>query len=219
MPSKILSNEDKTCFRELITFSLQSEGYEICTTSNGKEGVKVAREQKPDLILCDVMMPALDGYGVIRSLRRDLAFTTTPFIFLTAKGNRNDVRKGMNSGAADYLNKPVPHDELIAAVRSRLVRARAVKQVIQASGAFTIDFDNHSPLIAAWGLTPRNAEVLSWVAQGKGNADIAVLLGIKESTVKQHVSICYRKMGAENRNSAAMIVAEVLMASLPAPQG
>jgi DNA-binding NarL/FixJ family response regulator len=218
MPNKILIIEDKTCFRELITFSLQSEGYEVCTASNGKDGVKVAREQKPDLILCDVMMPGLDGYGVIRTLRRDPAFATTPFIFLTAKGNRNDVRTGMNSGADDYLNKPVPHDELMAAVRSRLVRAGAVKQVIEASGAFTIDFDNHSPLIAAWGLTPREAEVLSWVAQGKGNADIAILLGIKESTVKQHVSTCYQKTGAENRSSAAMIVAEVLMACPPATQ-
>lgn len=219
MFNKILIIEDKTCFRELITFSLQTEGYEVCSASNGKEGVKVAREQKPDLILCDVMMPALDGYGVIRTLRQDPAFATTPFIFLTAKGNHNDVRTGMNSGADDYLNKPVAHDELIAAVRSRLARAGAVKQVIEASGGFTIDFENHAPLIAAWGLTLREAEVLSWVAQGKGNADIAILLGIKESTVKQHVSSCFQKTGAENRSTAAMIVAEVLMASPPVKPG
>ena len=116
----------------------------------------------------------------------------------------------MNLGADDYLTKPVVHEDLMAAVRSRLERAVAVNQVIEDAGTFSIDFDNHEPLIAAFGLTPREAEVLSWVAQGKGNADIGTLLNMTERTAKQHVSSCFQKMGVENRSAATLMAVEVL---------
>jgi DNA-binding NarL/FixJ family response regulator len=207
---KILIIEDQASMRKNIAFILEMEGFKICAAANGKEGVEVAKREKPDLILCDVMMPELDGYGVVQALRQEPAFATTPFIFLTAKSDRNDVRVGMNAGADDYLTKPVVHEELMAAVRSRLDRAGAVQQVIDEAGTFTLNFDNHEPLIAAFGLTPREAEVLAWVAQGKGNADIGVLLEMTERTVKQHVSACFQKMGIENRSAATLAAIEVL---------
>jgi DNA-binding CsgD family transcriptional regulator len=98
----------------------------------------------------------------------------------------------------------------MAAIKTRLDRSKTVQQAIDRAGTFEPDFTNHQALISAYGLTPREAEVLSWVAQGKGNGDIAVLLGASEGTVKQHLGVCFRKMGVENRSSATLMAVEVL---------
>ena len=207
---KILIIEDQASMRKNIAFILEMEGFKTCLAANGREGIQMAKAEKPDLILCDVMMPEVDGFGVLQELRKDSVFATTPFIFLSAKIDHQDIRSGMNLGADDYLTKPVVHEDLMAAVRSRLERAVAVNQVIEDAGTFSIDFDNHEPLIAAFGLTPREAEVLSWVAQGKGNADIGTLLNMTERTAKQRVSSCFQKMGVENRSAATLMAVEVL---------
>ena len=186
------------------------EGFKTCSAANGREGVEVAKAEKPDLILCDVMMPEMDGYAVVQALRGEPAFAMTPFIFLTAKSDRNDIRTGMNSGADDYLIKPVVHEELMEAVRSRLERANVVQSAIQEAGVFAPNFDNYEPLQKAFGLTPREAEVLAWVAQGKSNGDVGLLLDMSERTVKHHVGQCFQKMGVENRSAATLMAVEVL---------
>lgn len=210
---KILLIEDQAAMRRNIAFILGSEGFNVCTAANGREGIEVAKREKPDLILCDVMMPEMDGHGVVQTLRQDPEFEVTPFIFLTAKGDKADVRTGMNFGADDYLTKPVLHDDLVAAIKTRLSRARTVKKAIDRAGQFEPDFTNHPALIQAFGLTPREAEILSWLAQGKSNADIATLLGNSEGTVKQHVGMCFRKMNVENRSSATLMTVEALSRS------
>jgi DNA-binding response OmpR family regulator len=91
--------------------------------AGGRGGIELAKKEKPDLILCDVMMPDLDGYGVIATLRADTETVTIPFIFLTAKGEKPDICAGMNLGADDYLTKPVAKSDLLAAIRTRLERA------------------------------------------------------------------------------------------------
>ncbi|MCB1212549.1 MAG: response regulator, partial [Verrucomicrobiales bacterium] len=101
MTGKILIIEDQAPMRRNVALMLQLEGYEICTAENGRIGVEVAQKERPDLVLCDVMMPELDGYGVVKALREDPSFATTPFIFLTAKSDSVDVRNGMNLGADD----------------------------------------------------------------------------------------------------------------------
>ena len=210
MARKILIIEDQASMRKNLAFILEMEGYQTCSAANGREGLHLARTEKPDLVLCDIMMPELDGHGVVQALRQDPAFATTPFIFLTAKGDRNDVRAGMNAGADDYLTKPVVHKELMAAVTSRLERAGAVQQLIHDAARFEPDFDNLPALQHAFGLTPREAEVLSWVAQGKGNADIGILLGMTERTAKQHLSSVFMKMGVESRTAASVEAIRVL---------
>src|SRR6185295_17387526 len=101
-----------------------------------------ARGEKPDLILCDVMMPELDGYGVLRALQADAALALTPFIFLTAKGEKEDLRSGMNLGADDYLTKPVGNEDLVRAIEIRLRRAARQEQ---ARREFKPDFSSVAP--------------------------------------------------------------------------
>jgi len=201
----ILIIEDQPDMRTNIATILSMEGYEVLTAEHGKEGLATAKEDKPDLILCDVMMPELDGYGVLEGLREDRTVAGTPFIFLTAKGEKRDIRAGMNLGADDYLTKPVAASDLLAAIAARLNR-----ELVRPQGGFHPDFSSADPLLS-FGLTPREAEVLLWVAQGKSNAEISVILGAAEATIKKHLQSIFEKLGVDNRNAAAMQAIEVLV--------
>ena len=158
------------------------------------------------------MMPDLDGYGVLKTLHDDANTATLPFIFLTARSDKSDLRSGMNLGADDYLTKPVSRIELLAAVRVRLARRLAHTAEVESaksSGGFNPDFSNAKPL-ESLGLTPREAEVLLWVAQGKSNGDIGILLGMAEKTVKKHMGNIFDKLGLEGRNAATVRALEIL---------
>ena len=122
----ILVIEDNTDVRENIEEILQLSNYTVTTAINGKEGVKKAKEVKPDLILCDIMMPELDGYEVLYMLSKDLATAAIPFIFLTAKAEKSDFRKGMGMGADDYLTKPFDEMDLLQAIENRLKKYEAL---------------------------------------------------------------------------------------------
>jgi CRP-like cAMP-binding protein len=107
---------------------LQLSNYQVLLASNGKDGLQMAIEKKPDLIICDIMMPELDGYGVLHAIHRNEAIRNTPFIFLTAKTERSDFRKGMELGADDYITKPFSGTELLNAIDSRLRKIDQLKQ-------------------------------------------------------------------------------------------
>ncbi|HTH47622.1 MAG TPA: response regulator transcription factor [Candidatus Limnocylindria bacterium] len=201
---KILVIEDEPEMRRNLTVLLGYNDYQPIAAENGRVGVEAARREKPDLILCDVMMPELDGYGVLQALQADAALARTPFIFLTAKGEKDDLRSGMNLGADDYLTKPVANADLVQAVAARLRRLER-----QVAREFKPDFSSWEPLLQL-GLTRRAAEALLWLAQGKTNSDIATILGITESTVKKHVQEMFEKLGVETRGAAAMRAVEVL---------
>ena len=202
---KILVIEDEPEMRRNITALLRYYDYEPIAAENGRVGIETARREHPDLILCDVMMPELDGHGVLQALRDDPSTVTIPFIFLTAKGEKADVRSGMNLGADDYLTKPVAKADLLEAIRSRLERATQ-----QATPEFKPEFSSAKPLESVLGLTPRVAETLLWIAQGKTNGDIASILGISEATVKKHVLELFQKLGVETRTAASLRALEVL---------
>jgi len=202
---KILVIEDEPEMRRNLTTVLRFEKFHPLPAENGLVGVQLAKKEKPDLILCDVMMPTLDGYEVIAALRADPATVTIPLIFLTAKGERPDIRAGMNLGADDYLIKPVAKSDLLAAIQSRLERAAQ-----QATPEFRPNFDSAEPLEITLGLTPRVAETLLWLSQGKTNSEIATILGNSESTVKKHVLEIFEKLGVETRTAASLRALEVL---------
>ena len=117
---RILVIEDEPQMRRNILTILDMEGFNALGAENGRQGLEMIRSQQPDLILCDVMMPELDGYGVLKALRADPAIAEIPFVFLTAKGERGDFRAGMNLGADDYLTKPVVLGDLLKAIQVRL---------------------------------------------------------------------------------------------------
>jgi CRP-like cAMP-binding protein/CheY-like chemotaxis protein len=117
---KILLIEDNTDVRENTSEILRLAQYEVVTAVNGKEGVEKAQTEKPDIIICDIMMPVLDGHGVLHMLSKHEETASIPFIFLTAKAERSDMRKGMEMGADDYLTKPFDDVELLNAIESRL---------------------------------------------------------------------------------------------------
>src|ERR1035437_3167027 len=125
---KILLIEDNKDMRENTSEILELANYKVSTAKNGKEGVELAQKEKHDLIICDIMMPLLDGYGVLHLLAKDPKTAHIPFIFLTAKAERSDLRKGMEMGADDYLTKPFDDIELINAVESRLKKSELIKK-------------------------------------------------------------------------------------------
>ena len=120
IPAKILVIEDADALRKDIIEMLTFEGFDVTGAADGLEGVRRARENRPDLIICDIMMPQMDGFGVLAELRKDGAGITIQFVFLTARSDKSEIRSGMNSGADDYLTKPFTAVELITCVRKRL---------------------------------------------------------------------------------------------------
>jgi DNA-binding NarL/FixJ family response regulator len=220
---KILVIEDQTPMRRNIALLLEMEGFQVVTAENGASGVATAKRERPDLVLCDVMMPEMDGYGVVQALRAEREFATIPFIFLTARTDKADVRIGMNFGADDYLAKPVIREDLLAAVHARLARAQALEERVEhaanEAAVFRPNFNSSVPLQRELGLTAREAEVLLWVAQGKSNGDVATILGMSEKTAKQHLGSVFQKLGVEGRNAATVRALEVLSSpAAKAPQ-
>ena len=126
---KILLIEDDVVLRENTSELLELSNYEVVNAPNGKIGVEVAKEVLPDIIVCDIMMPELDGYGVLEALTKNESTQHIPFIFLSAKTERKDVRRGMDLGADDYITKPFTEDELISAIESRLAKAAILKDL------------------------------------------------------------------------------------------
>jgi CheY-like chemotaxis protein/CRP-like cAMP-binding protein len=128
MGKTILVIDDNNDIRENTAEILELAGYKIFTAENGKRGVEVATREKPSVIVCDIMMPELDGYGVLHLLRKNPDTQNIPFIFLTAKTERSDFRKGMEMGADDYITKPFEDIELLNAVEIRLKKLEILDQ-------------------------------------------------------------------------------------------
>src|SRR5438093_7622932 len=151
---KILVIEDEPEMRRNITTLLRYHGYEPVAAENGRQGIETARREKPDLVLCDVMMPELGSYAVLQALQMDASLARIPFIFLTAKGEKDDLRSGMNLGADDYLTNPVANADLVRAIEARLRRSEQ-----QVKREFKPDFSSSEPLLKL-GLTPPAGEAL-----------------------------------------------------------
>lgn len=128
MAKKILLIEDNKELRENTAEILELSHYTVVTAPNGKDGVEVAQKENPDLIICDIMMPILDGYSVLHMLSKSEQTAGIPFIFLTAKAERSDLRRGMEMGADDYITKPFDDVELLRAVESRLKKSEMLRR-------------------------------------------------------------------------------------------
>lgn len=213
----ILIIEDDEQTRANLELILEMENFEVCSAPNGAAGLEQVRRRRPDLVLCDVSMPRLDGHGVLSRLRADPRTTDIPFVFLTARGERADLREGMNLGADDYLCKPVDAEDLLATIRTRLKRRHETQEALL-NEVEDGKFASSTPL-EALGLTAREAQVLLWVAQGKANGDVAAILGMSEKTVKIHLGHVFEKLDVETRTAAACLAVETLTRSKLAGRG
>jgi CRP-like cAMP-binding protein/CheY-like chemotaxis protein len=144
MNKKILLIEDNQDVRENTAEILVLAQYQVITAVNGKEGVEKAQKEKPDLIICDIMMPVLDGHGALHLLSKNEETASIPFIFLTAKSERGDFRKGMEMGADDYLTKPFDDVELLSAIESRLKKNDILKREFTKNFAGINNFINEA---------------------------------------------------------------------------
>ena len=156
----ILVIEDEDLIRESLEDLLSVEGFEVITAENGERGVSLASQRHPDLILCDVMMPVLNGYGVLEQLRQDKTLSTVPFLFLTSLIDRRSTRRGMSLGADDYLEKPCTKDELLEAIAVRLGKQKAIEQrfeekmeALRTSITLSLPHELQTPLSGIMGLS------------------------------------------------------------------
>ena len=125
--TKILLIEDEVNILDIVKDVLMEEGFQVKTANSGKKGVATALQWEPDLIICDIMMPEMDGYQVFEALKDQPNTASIPFIYLTAKADYQDFRKGMNLGAADYIFKPFDIKSLVKAVKVRLEKIAAIR--------------------------------------------------------------------------------------------
>lgn len=193
----ILIVEDDVSYRNSMQMILALEGFEVRTAFDGQSGLASLREKRPDLILCDIMMPNMDGHSLLEALQDDRSLSDIPFIFVTAMGERFDVRRGMSAGADDYLPKPFSADELLAAVIGRINRHKLIQQRCAPS-----PFDEEQSVLRGK-ITKREFEVLLKVGSGATSKDIAGQLGICLKTVDAHRANLMNKLDAVNAASLA----------------
>jgi DNA-binding NarL/FixJ family response regulator len=183
----------------LVKDYLEFRGYEVITAGNGKLAWQVLAQTTPDLIICDIMMPEMDGYAFVDKLRQDSKLKFLPVIFLSAKGQTHDRIKGLNTGADIYIVKPFEPEELVAQVESSL---KQTERFLDAAPK-GLETEKKLEVSESVELTPTEQRVITLVAQGMGNRDIALHLEVSQRTVESHVSNMLAKTGLHNRTELA----------------
>ncbi len=192
----------------LVKDYLEFRGYEVVTAENGREALEVLATDIPNMIICDVMMPEMDGYTFVKHVREDERTNLIPVLFLSAKGQSQDRIKGLYTGADVYMVKPFEPEELVAQVESTLRRTMDLIQRDNSRGEngprIQVPFDVH--------LTTTELKVVQFVARGLANREIANELNVSQRTVESHVSNMLGKTGLNNRTELARWAIENHMA-------
>ena len=184
----------------LVKDYLEHHGYDVTTAENGKEALEVLTSQIPDMIICDVMMPEMDGYALIEKVRQDARTSWVPVMFLSAKGQSQDKIKGLYTGADVYMVKPFEPEELVAQVESSLKQAG---RLIAHNKKISLDDSTRIQVPSNVELTPTEKRVVELVAQGKGNRQVAEILSVSQRTIESHVSNMLNKTNLKNRTQLA----------------
>lgn len=196
--TKLLLIDDDPNLILLVQDYLEFRGYQITTASNGAEGLQALEDNIPDLIICDVMMPEMDGFTFIQNVRQDPKTSWVPVIFLSAKSQIQDRIQGLNQGADVYLVKPFEPEELVAQVESSLSQA---KRMLNYSGGTSKASMIQVPSNVE--LTPTETKVVSYVSQGLSNREISEKLNVSQRTIESHVSNMLNKTNLSNRTELA----------------
>ncbi len=203
---KILLVEDESILRDSIQDTITSCGFEVAVAENGDEALLLARTFLPDLIISDILMPESDGYWLLDSIRNDALLRTIPFIFMTAKSERSDIRNGMNLGADDYIVKPFSSAELMNSIQARLSRdeilkSQLVEPQLNSNGEILDEKEQQLILEAIKRLTKSETRILDLIAQNKSTIEIAEELFISYKTVENHRANITVKLGIKGHLS------------------
>ncbi|MGR3273635.1 response regulator transcription factor [Acaryochloris sp. 'Moss Beach'] len=183
----------------LVKDYLELRGYEVTTAKNGREALRVLEKSIPNLIICDVMMPEMDGYAFVKRVRDNPQTSYLPVLFLSAKGQIQDRVTGLNTGADVYMIKPFEPDELVAQIEASLKQASRMMQ--KQSNSLEGELSVQVPFDVD--LTPTETKVIQLVAKGMSNREIADDLSVSQRTVESHVSNMLGKTGLNNRTELA----------------
>jgi DNA-binding NarL/FixJ family response regulator len=203
---KILLVEDESILRDSIQDTITSCGFEVAVAENGDEALILAKTFLPDLIISDILMPESDGYWLLDSIRNDALLRTIPFIFMTAKSERSDIRNGMNLGADDYIVKPFSSAELMNSIQARLSRDEILKSQLSepqlnSNGELLDEKEQELILAAIKRLTRSESRILDLIAQNKSTLEIAEELFISYKTVENHRANITVKLGIKGHLS------------------
>ncbi|MBD1937653.1 response regulator transcription factor [Microcoleus sp. FACHB-68] len=192
----------------LVKDYLEFRGYEVITAENGREALEILEQENPDMIICDVMMPEMDGYAFVQHVRQDPKTNWIPVLFLSAKGQSQDKVKGLNTGADVYMVKPFEPEELVAQVESSLKHTNRLINHQNKAGdngpKIQVPFDVE--------LTPTELKVVQLVARGMANREIAEVMNVSQRTIESHVSNMLGKTSLHNRTELARWAIETNMA-------
>lgn len=200
---RVLVIDDDACVLWALSMGLQRANFDVTTCNSSWEAVTAAENTRPDLVICDIMMPGMDGYAVLVAFRAHASLRHLPFLFLTGKESMTDVRAGMDFGADDYLPKSASIDEILRAIKTRLGRVERLQLDSQSPEA---EGERPETVCDSMGLSRRESEVMHWVIEGKTNEEIGIILGISKSTVRTHLQNIFPKLGVENRVAAAQAI-------------
>ena len=205
---KLLLIDDDPNLILLVKDYLEFRGYNVDTAENGREALEVLDNLVPDMIICDVMMPEMDGYTLVKHIRKEPVTNRIPVLFLSAKGQSQDRVKGLNEGADVYMSKPFEPEELVAQVESSLKQIKRWEQGRPKGldGAPTIVVPHNVEL------TPTETKVVQLVAKGMANREIANQLNVSQRTIESHVSNMLNKTSLNNRTELARWAIESSMA-------
>jgi DNA-binding NarL/FixJ family response regulator len=205
----ILIIEDDDRVRGVMQEILQEDGFDVRLACDGVAGIAEIKKRIPDLILCDIQMPGMDGHSVFETLKLDTTYAIVPFIFVTAQDERADIRRAMSAGADDYLTKPFSPEELVAAIVGRLHRINLIR-----IGAKKSVFQDEYALLKQL-VTPREMEILLLVGQGYISNEIAKRLNIHYNTVQVHRTNLMQKLDAPNSATLARwaIIGEYMLST------
>jgi DNA-binding NarL/FixJ family response regulator len=191
----------------LVKDYLEFRGFEVDTAENGREALEKLSQDLPDMIICDIMMPEMDGYALVEQVRQDTRTSWIPILFLSAKGQSNDRIKGLNMGADVYMVKPFEPEELVAQVESSLKQAnRLIGHSTGGEDTLMIQVPSGVEL------TPTELKVVQLVARGLANREIAIEMKVSQRTIESHVSNMLGKTGLHNRTELARWALESRMA-------
>ncbi|MFM2315218.1 MAG: hypothetical protein RLZZ04_4494 [Cyanobacteriota bacterium] len=205
---KLLLIDDDPNLILLVKDYLEFRGYNVDTAENGREALELLDNLVPDMIICDVMMPEMDGYTLVKHIREEPVTNRIPVLFLSAKGQSQDRVKGLNEGADVYMSKPFEPEELVAQVESSL------KQIKRWESGRHKGLDGAPTIVVPHNveLTPTETKVVQLVAKGMANREIAQQLNVSQRTIESHVSNMLNKTSLNNRTELARWAMETSMA-------